>query len=174
MNRNKKIFDNTGVSIVVGYILMLGIATMLSVTLIWASTDHLEQQNLETTETQAEVVLNTVAAEIEEVDKVVSMTGGSNIDLSVTSEVPDRIGAYDYSLKLYEADDDINELDSHTAYDSTSGDTYILVLEVQSQELDVTKATDVILRNIDSVDTGSISTGSGLMIHYDQEELSIE
>lgn len=141
-----------GESVVVSYVLMLGVMTVLSALLISAAGGFLSTKNDEVTQTQAEITTEAIGAEIEEVDK-----NARRIDANSSSK-----GFYKYSS---DAEDLIGQYPYKVSIENTSKqNTYTIIVSVQS--VSITEKTNVTLYTIDNVVNNTLSSGSSLTYIY--------
>jgi len=149
---NNNIFSTRGESVVVSYVLMIGVMTVLSALLISAAGGYLDTKNEEVTETQAKITVEAIASEIEEVDKNAQrIDEGSNAEgyYKYKSQAEDLIGQYPYKISI-----------SNTS----ESDVYNITVDVQS--VDVSQTTRVELYSIDSISNLTVSSGSSLTYVY--------
>lgn len=146
-----------GESVVVSYILVIGIMTLITVLLITAATGYLETKQNSVTETQAEIATESIAAELEEVDKHARTLEDTSVKsgaITYQSDTDDLIGQYPYTVTLEPHPQD---------------DTYQVVVTVQSNDVNVTERTNVTFYTISNVDTTVSMTGSTLRYTYQKD-----
>lgn len=150
--RQKTSLPNRGESVVVSYVLVLGIMTVLSALLISAAGGYLDTKNEEVTKTQAEITTEAIAAELEEVDKNarrIDANSSSNGFYKYNSEADELIGQYPYKVSI----------ESHP-----NPDTYTIRIDIQS--VGITEKTNVTFSTIENVSTNTVSSGSSLTYVY--------
>lgn len=150
--RRKTTLPNRGESIVVSYVLVLGIMTVLSALLISASGGFLDTKNEEVTRTQAQITTEAIASELEEVDKNARRIDGNSSASGFymyESEADELIGQYPYKVSL----------ESHP-----DPDTYTVKIEIQT--VGITETSNVTLYTIKNVSTNTVSSGSSLTYVY--------
>lgn len=97
--------DNRGLSAVLGYVLMLGITTILISGLFFAAGDFVENQHDRAVRAEFEVVGNRIAADIAAVDRLVlAAAGDGRIGLMV--ELPQRAAGKSYEIETSDAGPD--------------------------------------------------------------------
>lgn len=94
-----------GVSTVVGYVLNLGIATVLVVGLLLAGGGLVEDQRERTVRAELDVVGNRMAADLEAADRLL-LAGNSSI--TVRSSQPDRVVGLDYDVAVQASDGNVS------------------------------------------------------------------
>lgn len=150
----QKQFNNKAESVVVSYILAIGLFTVLSALLIATAGGYLETKQDSVTEIQAEITVEAIASEIEEVDKharKINDTAASAGYITYKSQTDKLIGQYPYKVKLLP---------------NPQPDTYTVEVSVQTAKVDVRETTNVTLIEIDDADTGSVVSGSSLAVKY--------
>ena len=97
--------DERGVSTVVSYVLVLGIAAILVSGVFTATGVILEREHEQTIRSEMEVVGNQVAADIAVADRLATHAGASG-NVTVTSDVPDRIARAQYRIEIVAGESD--------------------------------------------------------------------
>lgn len=87
-----------GVSPVFGYVLTLGISTLLVSGLLIAAGGFVDQQRELTTESELRVIGQQVSADIAAADRLARTDGASEI--SVTRQIPEQVVGSQYSLSV--------------------------------------------------------------------------
>lgn len=150
----QKQFNNQAESVVVSYILAIGLFTILSALLIATAGGYLETKQNSVTEIQAEITVEAIASEIEEVDKharKINDTSASAGYITYQSQTDKLIGQYPYKVRLLS---------------NPQPDTYTVEVSVQTNKVDVRETTNVTLIEIDDAETGSVVSGSTLAVKY--------
>jgi hypothetical protein len=124
-----------GVSTVVGYVLNVGIATLLITGLLIAGTGLVEDQRERTVRTELDVIGNRLAADIETADRLLR-TG--NATVTVRSTQPETVAGSGYSIEVLTADGSVS-------------------LRLEANRVDVSRRVPV--RNVSPVAAGTVSGG---------------
>lgn len=94
--------DNRGVSAVLGYVMMLGITTLLITGLLFAAGTFVENQQDRAIRAEFEVIGNRIAADVAAVDRLaLASDGDGQIELSV--ELPPRVAGQPYRINTSDA-----------------------------------------------------------------------
>lgn len=96
---------NRAVSIVVSYVLVLGIVALLTSALFISMTGLVENQRKQTCRSTLEVVGNTLAADIDAVDRLALASDRSGT-VELTTDLPERVAGTPYKIEIGQAGDD--------------------------------------------------------------------
>jgi hypothetical protein len=88
---------NRGVSTVVGYVLNVGVATILLSGLLLGGATLVENQEERTVRAELDVVGNRLAADLETADRLHRSANGS---VTIRSELPERVAGSPYEVRL--------------------------------------------------------------------------
>ena len=124
-----------GVSTVVGYVLNLGIATILVTGLLISGASLVDQQRERTVRAELDVIGNRIAADLEMADRLLR-TGDASV--TVRSDLPRTVAGSDYSVEV-----------------QTDNGTVSLALETSSPS--ITRSIPV--RNVTPIQQGTVSGG---------------
>lgn len=143
--------SNKGVSVVLGYVMILAISVVLMALLVGAFGSNLDNQEKNAIESEMEIAAVQIATNIEKVDSTVQRSG-SITNLTATPEFTDRAGSPGYQVYI----------DSHP-------DTNIYVLRIETQDQTITKK---FISQTD-VDTNARADSTSLQITYENATDSI-
>lgn len=93
-----------GVSVLINYVMVLGIVALLSTGLFISTNDLVEGQHERAIRTQLDVVGNHVASDLETVGRLAESVEG-NGSVRLTSELPDRVAGSEYWVNITRIDD---------------------------------------------------------------------
>lgn len=124
-----------GVSTVVGYVLNLGIATILIAGLLISGAALVSNQEERTVREELDVIGNRLAADLETADRLLRTANGS---LTIRSTLPETVAGSSYDI---------------TVRDTGDG----LVLDLVAQDPSINRTIPV--RNVSPVQTGTIPGG---------------
>jgi len=150
--------DRRGVSVTVGYVLMLVVAMLMMATLLTAASGLMEGQSERVIDEELTVIGNQLAANLNEADRLAQVaradadTTGGSVTVRRTARLPDRVAGTGYLI----------EIGSGTITLSTTNPT--VEVTVSYPETDVAIAS-----------TGQL-TGSDVRIVYDysDDELDVD
>lgn len=97
------------VSIVVSYVLVLGIVALLTSALFISMTGVVESQRERTCRSSLDVVGNALAADIDAADRLVLASEGSGT-VELTTDLPDRVAGTPYKIEISPGGDGRHEL----------------------------------------------------------------
>lgn len=126
---------NRGVSTVVGYVLNLGIATLLVTGLLIAGAGLVEDQRERTVRTELDVIGNRLAADLETADRLLRTTNGT---VTLESSQPATVAGSGYRIDLR----------------ATGG---AVTVHLESNGIDVSRTVPV--RNVSEIDPGTVTGG---------------
>lgn len=95
-----------GMSTVVGYVLNVGIATLLITGLIFASGNLVEDQRERAIRSEFGVLGNRIAADLETADRLSRVSDGGEVRLS--TQLPEYISGKQYEISLESDGDDVD------------------------------------------------------------------
>lgn len=95
-----------GVSTVVGYVLNVGIATLLITGLIFASGNLVADQRERAVRSEFGVIGNRIAADLETADRLTRVSNGGEV--RVSSQLPTYVAGRQYQITLEPAGDDVD------------------------------------------------------------------
>lgn len=146
--------DNRGVSAVLGYVMMLGITTLLITGLLFAAGNFVENQQDRAIRAEFQVVGNRIAADIAAVDRLaLASQGDGRAELLV--ELPPRVASQTYRIDVSDAPpDNVSTITLNT----TTGGTEVSV------EVRVKSATPLAESTVD---------GGRIRIEYDGSQLEV-
>jgi len=124
-----------GVSTVVGYVLNLGIATILITGLLISGATLVSNQQERTVRAELDVIGNRLAADLETADRLLRTANGS---LTIRSTLPETVSGSSYDITVRDSDDG-------------------LVLDLVAEDPAINRTVPV--RNVSPVKTGTISGG---------------
>lgn len=94
--------DSRALSPVLGYVLMLGIVTLLITGLFYSAGNYVENQHDRAIRSEFEVVGNRIAADIAAVDRLVLASGGDG-EMELLVELPPRAAGKTYQIETSDA-----------------------------------------------------------------------
>ncbi|CCQ36417.1 probable secreted glycoprotein [Natronomonas moolapensis 8.8.11] len=152
--------DDRGVSVAVGYVLGLGIATLLFSVLLIGGSGMIENQTQTVTYDQLSVTGQQLAADLSGVDRLVRAGGGGDgaglSEVSLRTDLPNSVAAGGYTIEI-----------TYTEADDTG------TIELRSSSPDV--VVSVPFRSVTPV-RGTTIGGGTVETHYDgsEDELVVE
>lgn len=150
--------DDRAVSVAVGYVLGLGIATLLFSVLLIGGSGLIESQTRSVTHDELSVTGQQLAADVSGADRLVraetSNGGGSPSEMSLRTDLPDRVAAGGYTIEI-----------TYTDADDTG------TIELRSTDPNV--VVSVPFRSVEPVRETTIGGGS-VETDYEGGELVIE
>lgn len=93
-----------GVSTVLGYVLVLGILTLLISGLFLAAGEFVENEHERVVRSELEVLGNRIGADIAAVDRL-ALAAGSNSEAELVTDLPPRVAGKSYGISLSAATD---------------------------------------------------------------------
>lgn len=141
--------DNRGVSTVLGYVLTVGISSLLIIGLLVATGGFVDTQRQETVRDEMEVLAQQLAGDLSAADRMVAV-GGS--DVTIRRELPSEITGNTYQVSV-----------------QSTGGTTDIILTTNNPDVQVS----VTVRTRTTVGDSTV-TGGPLVITYDGTELGVE
>lgn len=146
--------DNRGVSAVLGYVMMLGITTLLITGLLFAAGNFVENQQDRAIRAEFQVVGNRIAADIAAVDRLVLASQGDG-QAELLVELPPRAASQTYRIEVSDAPpDNVSVITLNT----TTGGTEVSV--------------DVRVKSSTPLAEGTVD-GGRIRIEYDGSQLEV-
>lgn len=147
--------DDRGVSTVVGFVLILGITSLLVIGLLVGIGGFIDNQRQATVRDEMEVLGQQVAADIAASDRLVR-AGGETV--RVERELPGEVTGLAYTV---------------TVTSSPDASSYVTTIELETSNPDI--SVDVSVRTATEVTGGSLN-GGDLSVEYDSgpDELVVE
>jgi hypothetical protein len=147
--------DNRGLSAVLGYVLMLGITTLLISGLFLAAGNFVENQHDRAVRAEFEVVGNRLAADIAAVDRLVLASDGAG-QMELEVELPPRVAGKPYQIETSDAGADNVSVITLT---TTAGPSE------SSVDVRVKSSTSLAAGTVDGGDVRIVYDGSQLEVH---------
>lgn len=144
--------DSRGVSAVLGYVMTLGIVTLLIGGLFLAAGNYVENEHERAVRAEFSVVGNRLAADLAAVDRL-ALAAGPTGDASLRTDLPARVAGKPYQIEL-----------------SSTGtpDVYQIDLTVEDPDVSVT-----IRVKLATTLVGSTVNGGDVIVVYDGTDLEV-
>jgi hypothetical protein len=146
--------DDRAVSTALGYVLALGIASILISGMMIAAGGFVESEREQVIRSEFEVIGETLIADVEGADRLASAIGG---DVTVRSALPRRVGSSAYTIEITDQ--------------STFGSSHVSVVSLSAASVDVSVSLRLVT-DVPLVD--STVEGGELVIEYDGSNLEVE
>lgn len=147
--------DERGVSTALGYVLGLGIASLLITGVLFSAGGYVESEREQVVRAELEVVGESLAADIEGADRLAASTRQSRVE--VASPLPERVGESSYLLELTDS--------------GTAGDFEETTLTLVSPAVDVSVTVQVVTRT--DLVTPTTVDGGEVVVVYDGTSLEV-
>lgn len=144
--------DRRGVSTVLGYVLTLGIVTVLISGLFMGAGGYVQDQQERVVRSEFEVMGNRLAADIASVDRLALATGSGG-EARLRTDLPQRAAGKPYEL---------------TIEPSGLSDVYLITVDMDDPEVSV----EVRVRSATPVANGTVSGGDVLVV-YNGSQLEV-
>lgn len=142
-------FDDRGVSTVLGYVLTVGISSLLVIGLLVGTGGFVDGQRQETVRDELEVLGQQLAGDLAAADRMVTVSGE---EVSIDRDFPSEVTGITYTLRV-----------------NPSASSTDLVLSTENPDVSVT----VTIRNRTDVDD-AVLTGGDVVVVYDQGDDELE
>lgn len=141
--------DSRGVSTVLGYVLTVGISSLLIIGLLVATGGFVDTQRQETIRDEMEVIGQQLAGDLSAADRMATV-GGKNV--TIRREIPSEVTGVTYQVDI-----------------QSSGTTTDITLSTNNPDVQVS----LTVRTRTTVDSSTV-TGGPLVITYDGTDLEVE
>lgn len=146
--------DNRALSAVLGYVLMLGIVTLLISGLFFAAGNFVENQHDRAIRAEFEVIGNRIAADLAAVDRLV-LASDENGRMELLVELPPRVAGKSYQIET-----------------SDAGPDNVTAITLRTTAGALGQAVEVRVKSTTSIADGTIP-GGDIRIVYDGNQLEV-
>ncbi len=162
MKHNSLRRDTRGVNTAVGYVLAIGITTILVSLLLLSTTGFVKSHQRSVIATEMDIVGQTLAAHTMDVDRTIQRSPSPNVERTVN--LPDSLGGAQYTIAVRPLDN------SETVYDNDPSNETLYEVRITTNN-PVAEAT-ILLRSETNIRTAGgsepvIVNGGDVQIRYD-------